>query len=89
MKGQDTMEWVMTYGWVIMVVVIVMAILFSLGVFDPKTHELMAAEQDICERNDMITGWGACYQVKGDRIIKSCNIVGTRHNGTFMDCEDR
>ena len=31
------MEYLMTYGWAILIVIIVVAVLFSLGVFDPST----------------------------------------------------
>ena len=36
-KGQAAMEYLMTYGWAILIVVIVAAALFALGVFSPAT----------------------------------------------------
>ncbi len=36
-KGQAAMEFLMTYGWAILVVLIALGALFFLGVFDPKT----------------------------------------------------
>ena len=36
-KGQAAMEYLMTYGWAILIVIIVVAVLFSLGVFNPAT----------------------------------------------------
>ena len=36
-KGQAAMEYLMTYGWAILIVVIVAAALFALGVFNPAT----------------------------------------------------
>ena len=37
LKGQSAMEYLMTYGWAILIVIIVVAVLFSLGLFNPST----------------------------------------------------
>ncbi|MBL7160267.1 MAG: hypothetical protein ISS93_00240 [Candidatus Aenigmarchaeota archaeon] len=37
-KGQAAMEYLMTYGWAILIVIIVAAVLFSLGIFNPSTY---------------------------------------------------
>lgn len=42
-KGQSAMEYLMTYGWAILIVIIVAAVLFSLGVFNPSTFQQTAA----------------------------------------------
>jgi hypothetical protein len=36
-KAQAAMEYLMTYGWAILIVIIVAAALYALGVFDPST----------------------------------------------------
>ncbi len=36
-KSQSAMEYLMTYGWAILIIAIVLAALFSLGVFNPMT----------------------------------------------------
>jgi hypothetical protein len=36
-KGQSAMEYLMTYGWAILVVLIALGALFALGVFNPET----------------------------------------------------
>ncbi len=36
-KGQTAMEYLMTYGWAILIIIIVAAALFALGVFNPGT----------------------------------------------------
>ena len=38
MKGQSAMEYLMTYGWAILIIVIVAAALYALGVFNPATY---------------------------------------------------
>jgi hypothetical protein len=37
-KGQSAMEYLMTYGWAILIVIIVAAALYALGVFNPATY---------------------------------------------------
>lgn len=37
-KGQGAMEYLMTYGWALLVIVVVGAALFALGVLNPNTY---------------------------------------------------
>ena len=43
MKGQSAMEYLMTYGWAIIIIVIVAAALYALGVFNPATYSAAKA----------------------------------------------
>ena len=36
-KGQSALEYMMTYGWAILIIVIVAVVLYSMGIFSPKT----------------------------------------------------
>ena len=56
-KAQTAMEFLMTYGWAILIVLIVLAVLFSFGVFNPGTG------QNTCRSDD--TGV-LCRDVKLD-----------------------
>ena len=38
-KGQGALEYLMTYGWALLIIVVVGAALFALGVFSPQTRE--------------------------------------------------
>lgn len=42
-KAQAAMEYLMTYGWAILIVIIVAAALFALGVFNPSTYTTSTA----------------------------------------------
>lgn len=42
-RGQSAMEYLMTYGWAILVIVLVLAVLFYLGVFTPPTPTICSA----------------------------------------------
>lgn len=39
MKGQGALEYLMTYGWALLVIVVVAAALFALGVLNPATYQ--------------------------------------------------
>jgi len=53
-KAQSAMEYLMTYGWAILVVLIALGALFYLGVFNPKTPNACT-----------ITAPFSCQDVKG------------------------
>lgn len=38
MKGQTALEYLMTYGWALLIIVVVGAALYALGVFNPATY---------------------------------------------------
>lgn len=38
-KGQSALEYLMTYGWALVVIVIVVAALFALGILNPATYQ--------------------------------------------------
>lgn len=38
-KGQGAMEYLMTYGWALLVIIIVGAALFALGILNPATYQ--------------------------------------------------
>ncbi len=58
-KGQSALEYLMTYGWALLILVIVGIALYSLGVFNPKRF----ASSEACVKGTYIT----C----GDKLVKS------------------
>ena len=53
MKGQTTMEYLMTYGWAILIIIVVIASLYSMGVFQFKgqrysSEQMIEICQDVC-----------------------------------------
>ncbi len=38
-KGQSALEYLMTYGWALVVIIIVIAALFALGILSPATYQ--------------------------------------------------
>ena len=63
-KAQAAMEFLMTYGWAILVVLIVLAALFYLGIFSPRTPS-------ICVVSAPIT----CPDVKADSTTSRVTLV--------------
>lgn len=51
MKGQTAMEYLMTYGWAILIITVVIIALWSLGVFTLTEKEIECCEiikEDVC-----------------------------------------
>lgn len=38
MRGQAAIEYLMTYGWALVAIVVVLSVLYSVGVFDPQKY---------------------------------------------------
>lgn len=75
-KGQTALEYLMTYGWAIIIVVVVGAALWSMGVFNPSTFtgNTKSGFQDL-----MIEDWA----VKADGTVTMS--VGYRESGTAIE----
>jgi hypothetical protein len=72
-KAQAAMEYLMTYGWAILIVIIVAAALYALGVFDPATWTgtRTTGFANIGSPTDWI------YEASGEFNITLKNAVGT------------
>lgn len=89
MKGQGFMEFIMTYGWTILIVVIVALVLWYIGAFAGVglPGVLNATQSTICEENEMVKAWDHCYEIKKDFVIRDCRIINTVQ-GKILKCED-
>ncbi len=81
MKGQAAMEYLMTYGWAILIVIIVAAALWALGVFNPATWQQASA-----------TGFSGFQVPTGGWVVNSTgvhvllkNSLGATINVTDVD----
>src|SRR3989344_60033 len=72
-KSQSAMEYLMTYGWAILVVLIALGALFYLGVFSPKTPNTCTAVAPFtCIDTKVVTG------LAGDQmVIGASGVSGT------------
>ena len=62
-KAQSAMEYLMTYGWAILVVLIALGALFYLGVFNPKSG-------NVCQGSAPIS----CTDVRGTSAASGVNL---------------
>ena len=72
-KAQAAMEYLMTYGWAILIVIIVAAALVALGVFDPCTWSPPAAT-GFSVFNIPTGGWA--FNTSGFHLVKMANVMG-------------
>ena len=96
-RGQGAMEFLMTYGWAIIVVLVILSALYFLGVFSPKTVNTYSIEapflcNDFFVNNTEVTylvgAKGISTAIVTDIIIndQSCvnDLNGTIQNGNLV-----
>ena len=83
-KAQTVMEFLLTYGWAILVVLIVLSALFYLGVFETETPEVCFIEAPfICK--DFVVGDNYVSFFVAGKNIKSGTVTDVLING--QSCE--
>ena len=84
-KGQSALEYMMTYGWAILIIVIVAVILYSMGIFNPRASVTatssgfspFAASAAVCNS----TGLTVAFTVGGlPNGASSANIIGASYS---------
>ena len=80
-KSQAAMEFLMTYGWAIMIVLIGIGALFFLGVFNPSTPAICnIASPFVCQDVAVRSGNGIIYLKIAATNIDSASISNIRIN---------
>ncbi len=80
MKAQAAMEYLMTYGWAILIVIIVAAALWALGVFSPGTYT-----QETATGFSGFTVPSGGWQVSSSQVVLILkNNVGSNINVTSI-----
>lgn len=81
-KGQTALEYLITYGWAILIILVVLAVLWYYGVFDPSKW---AGEQKYCPSKFLLrdaaltlgaAGAGSVDVVLGNRVGDAITIDG-------------
>jgi len=80
-KGQSAMEYLMTYGWAILIVIIVAAVLYQLGIFNPSTYTTTAA---VGFPNFNVPSGGFQLSSAGILTMQLTNGVGATINITYI-----
>src|SRR3989344_9119339 len=79
-RGQGAMEFLMTYGWAIIVVLVILSVLYFLGVFSPKTPNACSIEAPFVCNDFSATDIGVTYSV-GAKAITSAQVTDMIING--------
>jgi len=75
-KAQAAMEYLMTYGWAILVVIIVLAALWSMGVFAPRIPKTACLDDVYFEAADWdYSADGTFRVIIGNKAGKKINIT--------------
>ena len=72
-KSQSAMEYLMTYGWAILIIAIVMIAMFSLGVFNPSEPRVSAGACEVFHGSDV----GECQGVWPQFVASIPATAGT------------
>lgn len=84
-KAQSAMEYLMTYGWAILIVIVVIAALYLMGVFTPKSPGGTCSP---CFSNfafvDYVPGQLKLTTQPRDIIIQNVTDDGTEIAGTYL-----
>jgi len=77
-KGQSAMEYLMTYGWAILVIIIVIAVLFYIGVLNPRnvTPTSCTFPPGISCASFKLVDDGTLYLTIGQATGKRINVTG-------------
>lgn len=79
-KAQSAMEYLMTYGWAILIVIIVAAALYALGIFNPATY-MQSTATGFTGFQVPTGGW----QASGDTVTLILNnMAGSNINVTSI-----
>ena len=83
MKGNGIMDYLMAYGWVLLVIILVGAAFFALGLLDPATYQDGYANnvEFFCGHyNGIYSGLGECLFLKNETLYR-CAVLQV--NGTY------
>jgi len=76
-KAQTAMEYLMTYGWAILIIIVVIAALYSLGVFSVKPSVSCSPCFSYFAFRDFDAATGTVYFRNGARTILAGSVIIT------------
>lgn len=84
MRGQAAMEYLMTYGWALLILLVVIGVLFSMGVFNPQNY--MSEE---CSFQPSLQCKGVSLTPNGVLTIYLVNGLGYGVDGWEMEVDGK
>ncbi|MCD4666718.1 hypothetical protein K8R47_02825 [archaeon] len=86
-RGQTAMEFLLTYGWAVLIVLMVLAALFYLGVFDPKTPDVCNIDSPFtCEIS--LDGNNLYLGLNVPNAVRDVSIDEVKISGVEVTCSD-
>ena len=87
-KSQSALEYLMTYGWAILIIVIVGAALFALGVFNPSSSSTMTMNSisDFQLVDASITSLGNLTLILGTKTGKTTTVTSISYTVAGTTC---
>jgi len=79
-KGQAALEYLVTYGWAILVVLVVLSSLYFLGVFNPKTTNTYSIKAPLLIQDMAVRDNGILFKISSN-IADAASITDITING--------
>ncbi len=80
-KGQSALEYLVTYGWAILAIVIIAALLVASGIFNPSTF----ASSNVCKEGASVScdAASSVYYANGTILLSLGNKVGSTISNVY------
>ncbi|MFQ5405555.1 MAG: hypothetical protein ACE5DI_00145, partial [Candidatus Micrarchaeia archaeon] len=81
-RGQSALEYLVTYGWAILAIVIIAGLLWAFGIFNPQTF----ASSSACTEGASFscTAADSVYYANGTLLLTLGNKVGSTVSNVYM-----
>ena len=79
--GQSAMEYLMTYGWAILIILIALGALFYLGVFSPSTPSTCFIQAPFVCKDVIINDNGILFNLGAGANIEGASVTDVKING--------
>ena len=89
-KGQSALEYLMTYGWALVVIIIVIAALFAFGIFNPPTGGTCRGLDKLLYKDHTAASGGPVtisMQNGTGSTIDVIALTGIEYGGDFTDVD--
>lgn len=82
-KGQSALEYLMTYGWALVVIIIVIAALFAFGIFNPPSAGTCTGANKFLYKDHSVSG-GVITLALGNGAGSSVDINNVIYGNDFI-----
>ncbi|MFH1587222.1 MAG: hypothetical protein ABID38_05160 [Candidatus Diapherotrites archaeon] len=88
-KAQSALEYLMTYGWALIVIIIVVAALFAFGIFNPPAAARCAGLDKLLYKDHAVSAAGDTITIAfGNGAGSTIDVTGVAYGGDFAGGAD-